>query len=159
MPKPIKERDTSNPLGQKINQVMREKGMGGDYGALARAFTVKTPSVYDWIDHGRLGKERYNTLVAWSGRSLDWWFDVVSPVTMTIEMGNSERSIALIAAESRQEYIAIRTSRNKSPFERVSQADWEALPPEAICEIETFVLGLIAGRRSAADVKRQNGNS
>lgn len=76
MPKPQKVRETSNPLGLKINQVMEEKGMAGDYAALAVVFEVKTPSVYDWITHGRLGKERYQKLVEWSGRSLNWWFDV-----------------------------------------------------------------------------------
>ena len=71
MPKPISERKTSNPLGVKINSVMREKGIEGDYGTLANIFGVKTPSVYDWITHGRLGKERYAKLVEWSGKSLD----------------------------------------------------------------------------------------
>lgn len=55
---------------------MREKGIEGDYGTLANIFGVKTPSVYDWITHGRLGKERYAKLVEWSGKSLDWWFDI-----------------------------------------------------------------------------------
>lgn len=68
MPKSQQERNTSNPLGQKINALMREKGIAGDYAAIARAFDVKTPSVYDWIDHGRLGKDRYLALVKWSGR-------------------------------------------------------------------------------------------
>lgn len=72
----MKVRQTGMPLGMKINAVMAERGMAGDYAALARVFGVKTPSVYDWIDHDRLGKERYRKLVEWSGRSLDWWFDI-----------------------------------------------------------------------------------
>lgn len=72
----MKVRETSKPLGLKINQVMAEKGIAGDYAALAREFKVKTPSVYDWIDHERLGKAQYRRLVEWSGRSLDWWFDI-----------------------------------------------------------------------------------
>lgn len=76
MPKPLKLRDTANPLGKKFHQVMDEKQMTADYGALARAFSVATPSVYDWIDHGRISKERYRQLVEWSGKPLDWWFDI-----------------------------------------------------------------------------------
>lgn len=79
MPKAMKVRETDKPLGRKINQVMAEKNMAGDYAALARAFGVKPPSVYDWIDHERLGKDRYRKLVEWSGRSLDWWFDIPPP--------------------------------------------------------------------------------
>lgn len=81
MPKPQKIRETSNPLGRKINQVMEEKQMAGDYAALAKIFEVQTPSTYDWVTHGRLGKDRYQRLVEWSGRSLDWWFDIPTPKT------------------------------------------------------------------------------
>lgn len=77
----MKVRATDKPLGMKINQVMAEKAMAGDYAALARVFGVKTPSVYDWIDHERLSKDRYRRLVEWSGRSLDWWFDVPPPAS------------------------------------------------------------------------------
>lgn len=76
MPKPMKRRDTSNPIGLKFHKVMEEKGIVADYAAVARAFGVATPSVYDWIDHGRIGKDRYRQLVEWSGRQLDWWFDI-----------------------------------------------------------------------------------
>lgn len=41
MPKPISERKTSNPLGVKINSVMREKGIEGDYGTLANIFILQ----------------------------------------------------------------------------------------------------------------------
>ena len=63
MPKPQKIRETSNPLGRKINQVMEEKQMAGDYAALAKIFEVQTPSTYDWVTHGRLGKDRYQRLL------------------------------------------------------------------------------------------------
>lgn len=76
MPKSARVRATENPLGQKINAVMAEKNMAGDYAQLAQIFEVATPSTYDWITHGRLGKERYKRLVEWSGRSLNWWFDI-----------------------------------------------------------------------------------
>jgi len=76
MPKPAKVRETSNPIGIKINMIMLEKGIPGEYAALASVFGVKPPSVYDWIDHGRIGKNQYQQLVDWSGRPLEWWFDI-----------------------------------------------------------------------------------
>lgn len=59
---------------------MRDKGLNQDFAKVADAFKVKVPSVYDWVDHGRFAKGRFVDLVAWSGRSLDWWFDV--PTTL-----------------------------------------------------------------------------
>ena len=76
MPKPLKLRDTANPIGLKFHEVMRDKNIVADYAAVARAFEVATPSVYDWIDHGRISKDRYPQLVQWSGRPLDWWFNI-----------------------------------------------------------------------------------
>lgn len=77
MPKePPARRPTTNPLGQKIQQVMEDRFGAPDCKRLAEAFGVKTPSVYDWIDHGRIGKHQLKLLAEWSGRSLDWWFDV-----------------------------------------------------------------------------------
>lgn len=75
----MKIRETANPIGMKFHQIMAEKKIEGDYKALADAFGVKTPSVYDWIDHARIGKDKYPRLVAWSGKSLHWWFDIEAP--------------------------------------------------------------------------------
>lgn len=72
-------RTTKNAFGQKFLRVMKDKGLAHDFAAVAAAFGVKVPSVYDWVDHGRFAKSRFADLVAWSGRSLDWWFDI--PVT------------------------------------------------------------------------------
>jgi hypothetical protein len=74
MPKPV--RQTTNPLGQKLLFVLREKGHEGDLKALADALGVTVQSTYDWINHGRVAKDRFVRLVEWSGRSLDWWFDI-----------------------------------------------------------------------------------
>lgn len=74
MPKRV--RTTKNAFGQKLLRVMHDKGIDQDFAAVAAAFEVKVPSVYDWVDHGRFAKERYRRLVEWSGRSLNWWFDV-----------------------------------------------------------------------------------
>lgn len=156
MPKPQQERKTSNPLGQKINALMREKGLTGDYAAIARAFDVKTPSVYDWIDHGRLGKERYAALVQWSGRSLDWWFDIPTAPSIYKDADAAGANHPLIANDDIKTANLIRASVDQSPFERISTAEWRALPREAIREIESFAMGLIAGQRLAQGAKSRS---
>lgn len=151
MPKPISERQTTNPLGLKLNRVLAEKGMPGDYAALASIFGVKTPSVYDWVVHGRLGKERYAKLVEWSGRGLDWWFDVPTPPAQAGHMAADRPAPAYLPAPPQQQPPL------QSPFGRISAEDWAALPPEVLAEIETYALGIIAGHRLLSDRKRANG--
>jgi hypothetical protein len=98
--KPSPERPTDNPLGRKIQQVMRDKGQ--DFKALAEIFQVSVPSVYDWIDHGRLSKERYQQLVKWSGKSLDWWFDIETPGGHKYPTQNPTQAPAIVAESLRQ---------------------------------------------------------
>lgn len=76
---PKKRYETENPFGQKLLQVLAEKGAADDLPTLAAAFSVSVPSTYDWIRHGRFAKERYPDLVRWSGKGLDWWFDAPNP--------------------------------------------------------------------------------
>lgn len=78
MAKPKRERVTDNPIGRKINLVLAEMGMPGDYAALAKAFDVRVPSVYGWIDNGRIHKNKLTRLVEWSGRPLEWWLGAPS---------------------------------------------------------------------------------
>lgn len=73
MPKPKRARETLNPIGQKLNEVMAEKGIEGDYAAVAKHFSVAVPSIYGWIDYGRINKSRLNALALWSGKSVSWW--------------------------------------------------------------------------------------
>ena len=153
MPKPISERQTSNRLGQKLNEVMREKGIEGDYAALATVFGVKTPSVYDWITHGPLGKERYACLVEWSGRGLSWWFDVPEP---SREEKPTSTVHTLMVAESNSTY-EMNPASQKSPFPRISNEEWALLAPHEVREIETYAMGLMAGIRMHTDLKSQNG--
>ena len=149
MPKSQQERNTENPLGQKINALMREKGICGDYRALANVFDVKTPSVYDWVDHGRLSKDRYAALVKWSGRSLDWWFDIPSAEAggTRYERATPENAQKLTANDNTKTHRLERKAPGKSPFARVSDEEWRALTPEMVREIETYTLGLMAGMR------------
>ena len=103
MPRPKTPVQTDNPIGQKINDVMAEKGIAGDYKALSQVFGIAVPSVYDYVRHGRIAKERYQALVEWSQRSLDWWFDIETPATGYKDRKDSyaktEEKISPIASE------------------------------------------------------------
>ncbi|MBN9411359.1 MAG: hypothetical protein J0H69_19615 [Burkholderiales bacterium] len=140
MPKPLKVIDTSHPLGAKINEVMAAKDMAGDYAALARTFDVKPPSVRDWVEHGRLGKERYPRLVEWSGRSLDWWFDVPANY---VTLSASASATAEQAAPS------------PWPFHTISGGEYSLLSEFQRGEVEGFVRGLLA----QAGSKKRTGTS
>lgn len=75
MAKPKRVRETSNAIGSKINLVLQEKGLPGDYSALAKEFGVALTSVYGWVEKGRISKDRLPKLADWSGKPLGWWLD------------------------------------------------------------------------------------
>jgi transposase-like protein len=61
---------TGPELGKAVAEAIRLKGVSK--AAVARHFGIKGPSVYDWIDHGRVGKQHLSGLV-------DYFSDVVGP--------------------------------------------------------------------------------
>lgn len=81
MAKPKRVRETTNTFGRRVNQAMEEQRIPGDYAALAAIFEVKVPSVYGWIDNGRISKSKLPKLVEWSGRPLEWWLNSEQPST------------------------------------------------------------------------------
>lgn len=83
MAKPKRERETNNPIGQKINVVLAEKGMAGDYAALAKEFDVAVTSVYGWVEKGRIRKDRLPKLANWSNKSLKWWLETTEDPLIT----------------------------------------------------------------------------
>jgi hypothetical protein len=138
MPKqpPINGRTTDDPLGKKLLAVLAEKGHPDDLNVLAEALGVTVQSTYDYIRHGRLSKDRYARLVAWSGRSLDWWFDV--------ETKQSHQ----VAAEPVAAY-------NAWPVAGMTVEQLHrALTAEERAEVAGFIRGILAassrGKRSAA---------
>ncbi|WP_313074933.1 hypothetical protein [Melaminivora sp.] len=80
MARPKRVRETTHPIGQRINLVLSEKGIPGDYSALAKHFGVAVTSVYGWVEKGRISKSRLPLLAEWSGRPLDWWLEGSSPI-------------------------------------------------------------------------------
>lgn len=139
---PKLRRTTSNPLGKKLLEVMRAKGITDDYVALAEAFGVKVPSVYDWIDHGRLAKERYPQLVEWSGRSLDWWFDIP---TDTIKYAPAQPSRPVMVREPHaQEW----------PFPEIDPGRFSRLAPAERMAIAAYVQGVIDAHELRSADKR-----
>lgn len=128
---PKTPRTTSDPLGQKLLQVLREQGHADDLNFLAAQLGVTVQSTYDYIRHGRLAKERYPKLVEWSGRPLDWWFDVQTPAQLR-------------ATEVAATYAAW-------PVPGVSLAELrDALSPEQRAEVTGYLKALLAEARRTA---------
>lgn len=148
MAKPIKERDTQHPFGRKLNEVMREKGMAGDYAALAKIFNVKTPSIYDWLDHGRMSKKRYATLQTWSGRSLEWWFGQEHMGSQQADDNPATRVLL------RLEQPCTVVRKKDWPFALVSPSDLGGLDADEIRRVEEFAMILLATKKTP---KQQNG--
>jgi hypothetical protein len=135
---PKRSYETDNPFGQKLLQVLAERGTPGDLPALANAFGVAVPSTYDWIRHGRFAKDRYADLVTWSGRSLHWWFDC-PPVA-------SEQSAPRTLEEPTAPY-----GRPPWPFPNISERRVCSMPIETRLKLQavlTPVLDMLAPNQS-----------
>lgn len=61
---------TGTELGEALDEAIRLKGVSK--AAAARHFGIKGPSIYDWINHGRIGKQHLTKLV-------EYFSDVVGP--------------------------------------------------------------------------------
>jgi plasmid maintenance system antidote protein VapI len=69
--------EEKNHLGDKIRREMKRLGkLNKD---MAAHFNMASSSLSELLNTGRLAKEKYQRLVDLNGRSLDWWFDIVSP--------------------------------------------------------------------------------
>lgn len=121
MAKHKKERQTTNPIGLKINDVLREKNLIGDYAAVAEYFGVAVPSVYGWVDKGRISKDRLPMLTTWSGKPLTWWLGAeAEPDNASLmdalqdwRLQASTRSVAVI------DQLTLLAKKNK-----LQEADW-----------------------------------
>lgn len=61
---------TGKALGEAVDEAIRLKGVSKM--AVARHFKIKGPSIYDWINHGRVGKQHLTELFG-------YFSDVVGP--------------------------------------------------------------------------------
>ena len=142
MPRPRKIIETTDPIGAKINEVLAEKGLAGNYRALGEAFGVTTPSAREWVQFGRISKERYRALVEWSGRPLNWWFDIPEAVR------EIRSTIAPSAAFHAQE-ASPRVYHSDWPFRTLREDELRQLPDAALREIEAFARGVISQHATA----------
>lgn len=67
---------TGKPLGSALAVAIEKKGVSR--AQVARDFGIKGPSIYDWINHGRIGKQHLARMVA-------YFSDVVGPEHWGIE--------------------------------------------------------------------------
>lgn len=62
---------TSKELGDKLRAAMEAKGTRPP--ELAELCGVRVPSVYDWMEHGRIAKKHLPKLAEFFGTSLGYW--------------------------------------------------------------------------------------
>lgn len=62
---------TSKELGARLREQMSSKGTQPP--ELAALCGVRVPSVYDWLEHGRIAKKHLPRLAAFFGTSLGYW--------------------------------------------------------------------------------------
>lgn len=58
-------------IGHRLRRVMDERGL--DVAAVAKLFGVKAPSVYDWLNFGRVAKKHIPNFVRELGHTAEWW--------------------------------------------------------------------------------------
>lgn len=134
MPRKKTPIETSNPFGQKLNAVLHEKGIAGDYTALAKAFGVKAPSAREWVIKGRFAKSKFPRLVEWSGKSLAWWFDVpdIAPEAFTKAPPAEQTQAAEPCAN-------LYVKSTEWPFKTVTPADCAALDDADRRDVEGYI--------------------
>lgn len=76
---------TGQPLGQAIDAAIKLKGVPKT--SVAAHFGIKGPSIYDWINHGRVSKKHLQAL-------FDYFSDVVGPEHWGLDdsLGPSQRA-------------------------------------------------------------------
>lgn len=139
---------TGSPLGKAIDEAIQKKGVAK--AAVARHFGIKGPSIYDWINHGRVGKQHLNELVA-------YFADVVGPEHWGIPAGSalsqSERLTGEIILAAYQEAIVKYehgTGLNATSFRPMEDADDAALLASCITA-QLSADGGISGQRMDED--------
>lgn len=81
---------TGKALGQAVKEAIRLKGVSKM--AVARHFNIKGPSIYDWINHGRVGKQHLTDLFA-------YFSDVVGPEHWGISSPNQPSQLLELDAD------------------------------------------------------------
>ncbi|MCM2537684.1 hypothetical protein NDN94_07565 [Burkholderia glumae] len=65
-------KDTKH-IGSRLREEMEARGLA--VADIAQMFGVKAPSVYDWLNFGRIAKKHLPKLVAEFGHSMQWWIE------------------------------------------------------------------------------------
>jgi hypothetical protein len=137
---PKAPRTTTNPLGQKILDVLREQGHADDLQYLATVMGVKAPSVHDWVNFGRLGKERFADLVRWSGKDLHWWFEIPTPIAGLRVQEPTARYGGVLPMDVFSTGSPDAQVRPPWPFPQLSEAWVCRLPPEQLAGLQRVLI-------------------
>jgi transcriptional regulator with XRE-family HTH domain len=96
-------------LAGKLKQCMKEANMTP--AELARLMEVKAPSVYDWMNFGRIAKPRLNGLSKIFNRPLEWWLGI-------------EGETELLNDHERQLIAMYRNMKTEGQEKLLQEANW-----------------------------------
>ncbi|TKC83853.1 hypothetical protein FAZ69_22735 [Trinickia terrae] len=115
-------------------------------GDVAALFGVKAPSVYDWMNFGRVAKKHLPRLVEVFGHSVNWWLTGEEPDT-SIEQPGLPRHLVRIAS--------ILEGRSDDEIERIAQALELLLGSTQPKHASQTKISFTVGTPSPHDVKRK----
>ncbi len=130
--------ENSEHIGEKLKRMAKDKGM--KHPDIARVFGIEPPSVYEWYSTGRIAKRHYAKLVEWSGKSLNWWFDVP-------ELQHPQEPYKI--SEAVRPYLV--SAVVEWPFKLFSITDWLALPQDKQLHLEEQVEDAVKRARESAN--------
>lgn len=131
------------PIALKLDAEMER--LGTTIPEMAALFGVKVPSVYDWLNFGRIAKKHLPRLAQWSGRQIDWWIndDALGPaLAARSSIASKKKTAGSVSLASRKTWPF---SVSYELYDGLSSDDKKAL--NAV--IRAFVVSKSTAKKSA----------
>ncbi len=104
-------------LGDRLRAFIKQNGI--KVAEVAEVFNVARPSVYDWMNYGRMDKIHYGKLVQWSKLPIEYWLDI--PVQNFSQQSDNQVS------DQKAIYMTPRLRSLIELFEAVTKADQDEI--------------------------------
>lgn len=126
---------TERHIGDRLRDEMQARGMS--VSEVATLFGVKAPSVYDWLNFGRIAKKHIPQLVEVFGHTADWWITGEESAKGNASPGFPPRLIRL---------AKVLEGRSDEEIDRIARALELLIPP-----VESREKTRLTGRRFIVD--------
>lgn len=129
--------ESTTHIGQKLKDMAESKQM--TIPEVAQVFGIKPPSVYEWYSTGRVAKKHYAQLVKWSGKSLNWWFDV--PESQHAQMHQINEPVRPYVVKTVADW----------PFKEFTLAEWIDMPEDQRHTMELMIAVSMSRYKESTD--------